>query len=426
VRDIRALARAALPRDATVAVISKGDEKLRRLDCRRVWHFPCDADGRYAGYHPGDSEAAVRELELARRRGADYLLIPATASWWLDHYAGFAEHLERHYPLVRRDDACAVYAVGRNPALYGRRREAEVTAHDDALRVSAGGLARRAAGRVGLGRELSVSRIGLGALHLARMDDSAAVKALLHRALELGVDLLDTADVYGAGLSEQRIADALHPYPRELVIATKAGFRPAGAARGSRPDGRPEHLRAACEASLRRLRLDAIPLFQLHTPDPQVPLEESLGALVELRAEGKVVEIGVSNVSGEELERALAVAPVVSVQNGFNVCRVRKRGPHEQLDVCQREGVAYVAWQPLGAGAMQRPDPSVDGIARRLGATRSQIALAWILQQSPVTVAIPGTTSLEHLEQNVAAAPLRLSADELAARAPRRAPELVG
>ena len=338
-------------------------------------------------------------------------MIPATGSWWLEHYRGFAEHVERLYPLIRHEQCADIYALGRHPALYGRLREAEVEGHAGALlesssRLTHGGVDASAAGELALGR-LSARRIGLGALHLARMSDPAGVKTLLHRALELGVNLVDTADVYGQGSSESRLAQALHPYPSELVVATKGGFVEEGGE--SRPDGRPEHLRAACEASLRRLRLDAIPLYQLHTPDPDVPLEESLAALMQLRAEGKIVEIGISNVSAEELELALEIAPVVSVQNGYNLRRLRRRGPQPQVETCERAGIGFMAWQPLGAGAMQRPDPSVDGIARGRGATRAQVALAWLLCQSPTVMVIPGTASVLHLEQNVAAAELRLS-----------------
>jgi aryl-alcohol dehydrogenase-like predicted oxidoreductase len=219
--------------------------------------------------------------------------------------------------------------------------------------------------------------------------------------VELGVNLIDTADVYSRGASETAIADALHPYPEGLVIATKGGQvsvdgRPA-------PDGRPEHLRAACEASLRRLRLDTIPLYQLHNPDSQVPLEESLGALVQLRAEGKVRMIGVSNVRAASLERVLDEFPVVSVQNQYHL---RHRGGDRDVAICEARGVAYMPYRPLASGSLAaEPLPGAGP-----DATQAQISLAWLLQRSPSMVPIPGTSSLEHLEENVAAARVRLDA----------------
>jgi aryl-alcohol dehydrogenase-like predicted oxidoreductase len=246
-----------------------------------------------------------------------------------------------------------------------------------------------AAGRLALGG-LSVNRIGLGARFV---QDAEHSRPLLERALELGVNMIDTADVYGN--SEEAIAGALHPYPAELVIATKGGQtlvdgRPTG-------DGRPEYLREACERSLRRLRVDTIDLYQLHMPDPNVPLEESVGALDELRREGKVREIGVSNVFGAQLELARRTAPIVSVQNRYSLMH---RDSEAEIAICEREGMAYMPWWPLGGGELAR-----------LGAKR---ALAWLLQRSPAMLPIPGTASVAHLEENVAAASVQLTPAEVA------------
>ena len=268
------------------------------------------------------------------------------------------------------------------------------------------------AGTVALGDGPRVPRVGFGAGRLAACADDSAATALLRRAVDLGVGLIDTADIYGRGISETRIAQALHPYPGEVVIATKGGFVPSGA--GPVPDGRPEHLRAACEGSLRRLRLDTIDLYQLHAPDPGVPLEDSLGALAELRAEGKIRRLGLSNVSPEQLARARGLAPIACVQNAYNVRRRRRFGPDPLLAECERAGHAFIAWQPLAAGRLAREDAARE-VARRHGATPAQVVLAWLLVQSPAVLAIPGTTSLGHLEENVAAASLRLGADDAAA-----------
>ena len=255
--------------------------------------------------------------------------------------------------------------------------------------------------------DLTVSRIGLGAMHVLRRGPDVS-RAVLRRALELGVNFIDTADVYGAGAGEQAIADALHPYPDGLVIATKGGQREIGGR--ARPDGRPDHLRAACEASLIRLRLDRIDLYQLHSPDPGVPIEESLGALAELRAEGKVRHIGVSNVFGADLDSARRSTPIVSLQNGYSLLRRRSE---PELRHCEAKGLAFIAYFPLAAGALARPDGALGPIAAARGMKPAQIALAWLLQRSSRTLPIPGTSSLEHLEENLAAAGVRLDPDEM-------------
>jgi pyridoxine 4-dehydrogenase len=233
-------------------------------------------------------------------------------------------------------------------------------------------------------------------------------RALLRRALELGVNLIDTADVYARGESELRIADALHPYPDDLVIATKGG---QVAVEGEpRPNGRPEHLRAACEGSLRRLRLETVDLYQLHNPDPDVPLAESLGTLEDLRGEGKVRRIGVSNFFRGQLASALSEVDVISVQNQFSLT-VRVSEP--ELEECARRGIAFLPYLPLAGGALADGDGELRSIADSHGAMPAQVAIAWLLQRSPAVVPIPGTCSTEHLEQNVGAAALRLTDGEL-------------
>jgi aryl-alcohol dehydrogenase-like predicted oxidoreductase len=232
-------------------------------------------------------------------------------------------------------------------------------------------------------------------------------KAVLRRALDLGVNFIDTADSYGPEVSENLIAETLHPYPGGLVIATKGGMVRSGPGQWQR-DCRPEHLREACEGSLRRLRVERIDVYQLHTVDPNVPIEESVGALAELRDEGKIAHIGVSNTREADLARARAVVPVVSVQNRYSV---GDRASDPVLGICERDGLAFIPWYPLGAGDIG--GGPIGRIASEHGATPFQVALAWLLARSPAMVPIPGTYSIEHLEENVAAASLRLSEDEV-------------
>jgi pyridoxine 4-dehydrogenase len=275
-----------------------------------------------------------------------------------------------------------------------------------------------------LGGDLEVRRMGFGALRLTGPGgwgdpaDREAAVAVLRRAVELGVDLIDTADSYGPETSERLIADALHPYPDGLVVATKGGKVRTGPSNELWPvDGRPEHLRAACEGSLRRLRLERIDLYQLHAVDPAVPVEESVGALAELQAEGKIRHVGVSNVTVEELRRAQAVARVVSVQNVYSLA---ERGSDDVLEVCEREGLAFLPWQPLALGDLARPGGRLAAVAAARGASPAQIALAWLLHRSPAVLPIPGTSSIRHLEENVAVAALRLSDEESALLAETR------
>lgn len=263
------------------------------------------------------------------------------------------------------------------------------------------------------GGDRTVRRLGFGAMRLTGPgiwgppSDREAAKAVLRRAVEIGVNLIDTADSYGPGVSEELIAEALHPYPDDLVIATKGGLDRTGPGEWNR-NGRPEHLTAACEGSLRRLRLDVIDVYQLHAPDPEVPLEESIGALNELRDAGKIRHIGVSNVSVEQLRTAQKLVPVVSVQNRYNV---GYREFEDVLDVCAEEGIGFIPWFPLGAGDMPYP-PALD-IGFQRGATREQILLAWLLHRADIVLPIPGTSSIAHLEENVAAASLKLSDEDI-------------
>jgi aryl-alcohol dehydrogenase-like predicted oxidoreductase len=272
-----------------------------------------------------------------------------------------------------------------------------------------------AAGTLTLGGGLEVRRLGYGAMRVTGEGvwgppaDRERALAVLRRAVELGVNLIDTADSYGPEVSEELIAEALHPYPPDLVIATKGGLLRDGPGRW-RPDCSPEHLREACEGSLRRLRVERIDLYQLHTIDPQVPLEESLGALVELQRAGKIRHIGISNVGPDHLDRARAAADVVSVQNRYSL---GDRQSEPVLEACEREGLAFLPWFPLAAGELARPGGALDRVAAAHGASPSQVALAWLLARSPAMLPIPGTSSVEHLEENVAAAGLRLSSDEL-------------
>jgi pyridoxine 4-dehydrogenase len=266
-----------------------------------------------------------------------------------------------------------------------------------------------------IGGDLEVRRLGFGAMRITGdgiwgpPDDPDRARRLLRRAIELGVNLIDTADSYGPEVSENLIAEALHPYPEGLVIATKGGLRRTGPGAWPR-DARPERLRECCEASLRRLRLDRIDLYQLHSPDPRVPLEDSMAALRELQAEGKIRHIGVSNVFLDELERARAVAEVVTVQNRYSLV---ERDFEDVLEACERGGIGFIPWFPLAAGALARPGGPLEVLVRAHDATPGQLALAWLLARSPVMLPIPGTASIEHLEENVAAANLALDAEAL-------------
>jgi aryl-alcohol dehydrogenase-like predicted oxidoreductase len=233
---------------------------------------------------------------------------------------------------------------------------------------------------------------------------------VLRRAVELGVDLIDTADSYGPYVSEDLIREALHPYPSGLVIATKAGLTRTGPDQWH-PVGRPEYLRQEVEMSLRRLGVEQIDLFQLHRVDPHVPAEHQFGLLADLIEEGKIGNAGLSEVTIEQLEAARRVVPIVSVQNRYNLTT---RTYEPVLDHCEAEGIAFIPWNPIGAGQLARPGGPVDEVALATGATSSQVALAWLLARSPVMLPIPGTASVSHLEENCAAATLELTTDQLA------------
>lgn len=263
--------------------------------------------------------------------------------------------------------------------------------------------------------ELEVHRLGFGAMRITgagvwgEPDDPAGCRALLQHVVRDGVDLIDTADSYGPEVSENLIAEALYPYPEELVIATKGGFTRPGPGRWDR-DCHPKRLKSCCEGSLRRLRLERIDLYQLHVVDPRVPIEDSIGALAELQAEGKIDRIGVCNVSVEELERARTIVEVVSVQNRYNVS---DRQSEDVLEVCGADGLGFLPWFPLATGELAKPGGMLDDVARNHGATPAQVALAWLLHHSPVTIPIPGTSSIDHFDENLAAAELELEPDEL-------------
>jgi aryl-alcohol dehydrogenase-like predicted oxidoreductase len=271
-----------------------------------------------------------------------------------------------------------------------------------------------AAGTIEIGGDLVVRRMGFGAMRITGngiWGDPPGIDratATLRRVVELGVTFIDTADSYGPEVSERLIAETLHPYPDDLVIATKGGLVRPGPGRWE-ADGRPEHLREACEGSLRRLRLDQIPLYQFHRPDPRVPLAESLGALVALKDEGKIRHIGICNVSQAQLRAAQQVTPIVSVQNRYNAA---DRKSESMVDTCEQEQIAFLPWAPI-----QQADgnPAVAQAAKQHDASPRQIALAWLLARSPQILPIPGSGSPEHVAANVAAASIELSADEVAA-----------
>lgn len=270
------------------------------------------------------------------------------------------------------------------------------------------------AGIFKLADDIEVRRLGFGAMRITGEGvwgppaDPEAARAVLRRAVDLGVNLIDTADSYGPYVSEELIAETLHPY-EGLTIATKGGLERSGPGEWPR-NGRPDHLREACEGSLRRLRLEQIDLYQLHAPDPAVPYEESLGAVGQLQEEGKVRHIGISNVSLEQLEQARGIVEVASVQNRFNLV---DRSAEEVLARCEELGIGFIPWFPLAAGALAEPGGAAAEIAEARGASTGQVALAWLLARSPVMLPIPGTSSVSHLEENLAAATLMLSDEEI-------------
>jgi aryl-alcohol dehydrogenase-like predicted oxidoreductase len=271
-----------------------------------------------------------------------------------------------------------------------------------------------AAGTIDVGGDLTVNRLGFGAMRITGPgiwgDPPSRDQAIatLRRAVELGVNFIDTADSYGPQVSENLIAEALYPYPDDLVIATKGGLVRPGPNRWE-PDGRPEHLREACEGSLRRLRLEQIPLYQFHRPDPKVPLAESVGAIAELKDEGKIRHVGLSNVSEAQFREAERIVPIVSIQNRYNVF---DRQSESMIDLCEQEQMVFLPWAPIQETGKK---VAVAVAARRHRVTEHQVVLAWLLASSPQILPIPGTGSPAHAEENIAAAAVELSPEEMAA-----------
>jgi len=283
-------------------------------------------------------------------------------------------------------------------------------------------LSASSSGTVSLGGQLPVHRLGFGAMRLTGdgiwgpPKDRKAAVAVLRRAVELGVNFIDTADSYGPYVSEELIAEALHPYPSDLVIATKGGWNRPGPNQWTH-DATSAHLRKAVEGSLKRLKLDRIDVYQLHIPDPVVPLEESVGTLAQLKEEGKIRFVALSNVTQEHIDRARRIVPIVSVQNRYSFA---DREWDYLVDYCEKNAIAFIPWFPLGAG--RAAGEILNQVARARNATPKQVALAWLLKRSPVMLPIPGTSSVEHLEENVAAASLQLSDAEFQGLS--RAPQL--
>ncbi len=279
-------------------------------------------------------------------------------------------------------------------------------------RIQAGQVNRSDAFQLG---DLTIHRLGYGAMRLTgegsfgEPDNPENARQVLRRALELGIDFIDTSDAYGPHVNEEQIADALYPYPERLVIASKGGLTRPGPDKWE-PDGRPEHLRRALYGSLKRLRLERIDLYQFHRPDPKVPFDESVGALAEMQQEGKIRHIGLSNVSVEQLHRALELTRIVSVQNRYNLT---DRTSEDVLEACERLGVGFIPWYPINLNRLE--GSALQHIAEAKDATPAQVAIAWLLRKSPVMLPIPGTSSAQHLEENVAASGVELSDEEMRA-----------
>ncbi len=279
-----------------------------------------------------------------------------------------------------------------------------------------------ASGIFTIGGDLKVYRLGFGTMRLtgegqwgppANKQEAIAV---LRRALELGINLIDTSDAYGPEVSENLIAEALYPYPKDLVIATKGGILTTGPNQWAQ-DGRPEHLREALEGSLRRLHLDRIDIYQFHYPDPKVPFEVSVGELAKMREEGKIRHVGLSNVTIDQLARAQKIVPIVTVQNHYNLAdreseNMTEAESEEMIDLCARQGIGFIPWSPLRTVELARQGGPLDQIARRHNAKPSQIALAWLLQRSNTMLPIPGTSLVKHLEEDVMGALIKLTQDE--------------
>ena len=270
-------------------------------------------------------------------------------------------------------------------------------------------------GNFTIGGDLEIHRLGFGAMQITGKGiwgeprDADACRALLRRVVESGVNLIDTADSYGPEVSERLIGETLHPYPDDLVIATKGGLLRPGPG-DWKPHCTPEHLKEACEGSLRRLKVERIDLYQLHTVDRKVPLEDSIGALKELQDEGKIRHVGVSNFDVDEIERARKIVDVVTVQNLYNLA---DRSSEDVLEYCEREGIGFIPWYPLASGDLLEPGGKLADVSAMHDATPAQIAVAWLLHRSPVMLPIPGTSSIEHYEENLGGGAIELSAEEM-------------
>src|SRR6516165_4832421 len=292
----------------------------------------------------------------------------------------------------------ATLFAGRLPSIFGAAAAINPSANSSFL----------------LGGDLPVNRLGFGAMRLTGEGiwgwppDRENARKVLRRAVELGVNLIDTADAYGPETDELLIAEALYPYPKGLVIATKGGLTRPGPGQWV-PNGRPEHLKQAVEGSLKRLRLERIDLYQLHTVDPKVPIEESLGALKQMQGAGKIRHVGLSNVDPDEIARAQKIVPIMSVQNRYNI---EDRKSENVLVYCEKKNLGFLPWFPIGGGGGLKPENPLNTTAKAHGVSVYQVALAWLLQRSPVMLPIPGTSSLAHLEENVAAAKLKLTPEE--------------
>ncbi len=279
-----------------------------------------------------------------------------------------------------------------------------------------------ASGTLTLGGDLNVYRLGFGAMRITGdgiwgpPKDKQEALAVLHRALELGINLIDTADSYGPEVSESLIAEALYPYPKGLIIATKGGLLRTGP--GEWPqDGSPKHLREALEASLKRLRLDTIDIYQFHRPDPKVPFEDSVGEVAKMKAEGKIRHVGLSNVTLEQLAQAQKIVSIVTIQNHYNLSKresehMTVQQSEEMIDTCARQGIGFIPWNPLSTGELAKQGGPLDQIAKQHNAQPSQIALAWLLHRSSTMLPIPGTSSVKHLEENAIGATIQLTQEE--------------
>ncbi len=318
----------------------------------------------------------------------------------------------RHIPLSRRSLLAQTGALLSGVVLSG------VSSTATASSKGAAKLPAAAAGTLRIGRDLTVNRLGFGAMRICGDGiwgdpaDPVEARAVLRRAVELGVNFIDTADAYGPYVSENLIAEVLSPYPKGLLVATKGGLVRPVREKWDR-DGRPEHLREACEASLKRLKIERIDLYQMHAPDPKVPYEDSIGELAKLQKEGKIRHIGVSNVDVDQLAKARALVEVVSVQNRYNVA---DRSSDPVLAVCEQNGIAFIPWSPLSQNPRDAGDENrkaLEAVAAKRGISVPQAALAWLLARSPVMLPIPGTSKRAHLEENVAAAAVHLTAEEM-------------